>query len=51
MEGKTVEYQNKKYKIVDWFHYRLDWYVAELRDRGGDHTFWIKESDIKILDK
>ena len=49
MVGKTVKYRDKKYKVAQWIHYRLEWFEVEFKDHNGCHKFWLKESDVAVI--
>lgn len=49
MIGKTVKYKDKIYQVVQWIHYRLEWYEVELKDHSGCYKFWLKESDLVVI--
>lgn len=49
MIGKRVKYLNEKYDVVEWIHYRLEWFEVELRNHNGYHRFLLRERDLEII--
>lgn len=49
-KGQRVKLRGKEYTLVDYHHYRLEWFNVELKDAHGSHnSFQLKAGDLTFV--